>query len=66
MILIDTNLRAYKFLQENLDETMDYMDHYYLDRENLDILSELTFLAPKEKAPFASLPTKVKTAFTRQ
>ncbi|KAI7887255.1 replication factor RFC1 C terminal domain-containing protein [Mucor mucedo] len=55
-----------ELLKENLDETMDYMDHYYLDRENLDILSELTFLAPKEKAPFASLPTKVKTAFTRQ
>lgn len=45
---------------------MEYMDHYYLDRENLDILSELTFLAPKEKAPFALLPAKIKSTFTRK
>lgn len=44
---------------------MDYMDHYYLDRENLDILSELTFTAPKEKDPLALLPSKVKSTFTR-
>lgn len=44
---------------------MEYMDNYYLDRENLDILSELTFTAPREKAPLALVPTKTKSAFTR-
>lgn len=48
-----------------MDETIDYMDTYYLERENLDILSELTFTAPKEKAPLALVPTKIKSAFTR-
>ncbi|KAI9361124.1 replication factor RFC1 C terminal domain-containing protein [Pilaira anomala] len=51
--------------QDNVDETIDYMDTYYLERENLDILSELTFTAPKEKAPLALVPTKTKSAFTR-
>lgn len=43
---------------------MNIMDTYYLDRENLDILSDLQFAATG-KAPLQLIPTKTKTAFTR-
>jgi replication factor C subunit 1 len=45
---------------------MDYMDTYFLDRENLDTLSDLTFVEKGGRAPIMELPTKVKSAFTRQ
>jgi replication factor C subunit 1 len=45
---------------------MGYMDNYYLDRESLDTLSELTFTAKGAKNPLMSLPAKAKTTFTRQ
>ncbi|KAI9260071.1 replication factor RFC1 C terminal domain-containing protein [Helicostylum pulchrum] len=60
------NSRIFGLLEkDDMEETMEYMDNYYLDRENLDILSELTFTAPREKAPLALVPTKTKSAFTR-
>lgn len=42
------------------------MDEYYLDRESLDTLSDLTFIPPKGKTPLASLQGKAKATFTRQ
>ncbi|RCI04017.1 hypothetical protein CU098_011383 [Rhizopus stolonifer] len=50
--------------QENYDEAMEIMDTYYLDRESLDTLNDLTF-APSGKGPLAQLPTKTKTTLTR-
>lgn len=40
------------------------MDTYYLERENLDVLSDLTF-APAGKHPLQQVPSKSKTAFTK-
>lgn len=43
---------------------MEYMDTYYLDRESLETLNDLTFAATG-KGPLAQIPTRTKTAFTR-
>lgn len=40
------------------------MDTYYLDRENLETLSDLQFTADG-KGPLQHINTKTKTAFTR-
>ncbi|CEP16995.1 hypothetical protein [Parasitella parasitica] len=50
--------------EENFEGAIEVMDSYYLDRENLDALSDLTF-APAGKHPLQQVPAKSKTAFTR-
>ncbi|KAI9483454.1 MAG: replication factor RFC1 C terminal domain-containing protein [Benjaminiella poitrasii] len=49
----------------NFEEAMEVMDTYYLDRENLDTLNDLVFVE-SGNAPLAQIPTKVKTAFTKE
>ncbi|KAI7908090.1 replication factor RFC1 C terminal domain-containing protein [Cokeromyces recurvatus] len=51
--------------KENFEGAMEIMDTYYLDRENLDTLNELVF-TESGKLPLVQIPTKVKTAFTRE
>ncbi|OAD03233.1 hypothetical protein MUCCIDRAFT_110087 [Mucor lusitanicus CBS 277.49] len=50
--------------EDNFEGAIEVMDSYYLDRENLDVLSDLTF-APAGKHPLQQVSTKAKTAFTR-
>ncbi|KAL7319919.1 DNA replication factor C complex subunit Rfc1 [Mucor circinelloides] len=50
--------------EDNYEGAIEMMDSYYLDRENLDVLSDLTF-APAGKHPLQQVPTKSRTAFTR-
>ncbi|ORE17800.1 DNA replication factor C, large subunit [Rhizopus microsporus] len=50
--------------QENYEEAIEYMDNYYLDRENLETLSDL--VCTTTKPPLVELPAKTKTAFTRK
>ncbi|GAN09055.1 DNA replication factor C, large subunit [Mucor ambiguus] len=50
--------------EDNFEGAIEVMDSYYLDRENLDVLSDLTF-APAGKHPLQQVPSKTKNAFTR-
>lgn len=50
------------FLQEEYDDAMRIMDNYYLDRENLEALSDL-HVGPKK--PMSQLSAKAKTTFTK-
>jgi replication factor C subunit 1 len=57
---LDT-LEVTKVLIQGINEVISFMDEYYISREDWDSIMELGF-QDKVKA----IPTKVKTAFTRQ
>ncbi|KAG0747208.1 hypothetical protein G6F62_002034 [Rhizopus arrhizus] len=48
---------------ENFDEAIEYMDNYYLDRESLETMNDVICTS---KGAWTTIPTKIKTAFTRK
>jgi hypothetical protein len=52
--------------QDALDETIEYMDAYYLGKEDWDAIVELGVDNMKEELILKKIPTATKSAFTRQ
>lgn len=52
--------------QDAIDETISYMDEYYLGKDDWDAFVELGVDSMKEEAILKKIPTATKTAFTRQ
>jgi len=49
-----------------VEETIGYMDEYYLGKEDWDALVELGVDSMKEETILKKIPTATKSAFTRQ
>ena len=53
-------------MQDAVEETIEYMDEYYLGKDDWDALVELGVDDMKDDAILKKIPTAVKTSFTRQ
>jgi replication factor C subunit 1 len=49
-----------------IDETIDYMDDYFLGKEDWEAFVELGVDAMKEELIMKKIPSAAKAAFTRQ
>ena len=53
-------------VQDAVEETIGYMDEYFLGKEDWDAFVELGVDEMKDDLILKKIPTAVKTAFTRQ
>jgi replication factor C subunit 1 len=65
-VVLSLRETANGMLQDALDETIEYMDAYYLGKEDWDAIVELGVDNMKEELILKKIPTATKSAFTRQ